>query len=172
MSAGDYLVFAVFARDLRSRPESEPADDDSPMSIDEVLAYFDEPETKYIRTPNDDSWQQSVASLTASGVLVENDAGYELDGSLHDLAREIVADHQHTVTRFDFLDEQWLVREVSLYPTEGAVYRLGTGPDGAVTIQELSMASLADVLAGVITTLPSILNPDVPPMLKNPTARA
>jgi hypothetical protein len=165
MSAGEYLVFAVFARDVRARPEPGPKNDDA-MSIDEVLAYFDEPENKYLRTPSDDSWQQAVTSLAAREVLVKEAGGHALHPSLHALAREIVADHQHTVMRFDFLDDQWLVREVSLYPTEKTVYRLGTEADGSVVIQELSSAALADTLAGVVSTLPNLLNPDIQPMLK------
>lgn len=170
LSAGDYLVFAVFARDTRGSAEVEQGPGD-PMSIEEVLAYFDEPETKVVRTPNDESWQRSVQSLAAQRVLVKREHGYEVHPSLHALAREIVADHQHNVVRFDFLDDQWLVREVSLYPTPDSVYRLGTEPDGSVLIQELSASSLADVLAGVVVTLPNLLHPEVQPSLKQPGMR-
>jgi hypothetical protein len=163
MSPGDYLVFAVFARDLRAVPEEVPND---AMSIDEVLAYFDEPEHRTARVPDDEAWEASVKSLAQQRVLVEKPHGYELHSSLHALAREIVADHQHNVVRFDYLDDQWLVREVSLFPTPDSVYRLGTEPDGSVLIQELTASSLADVLANVVGTLPSLLNPDALPTLK------
>lgn len=166
MSASDYLVFAVFARDVRQSPE--PTNGEAPMSVDEVLSYFDEVETKVVRSPSDDTWVASIATLTASGVLVEAQDGYAMHPSLHAVAREIVADHEHTVTRFDFLDEHWLVREVSLYPTADAVYRLGSEPDGAVVIEELSTVSLADSLASVVGTLPNLLNPDAPPSFKHP----
>jgi hypothetical protein len=163
MSPGDYLVFAVFARDLRSAPEDAPND---VMSIDEVLAYFEEPEHHTARMPDDEAWQASVKSLAQQRVLVERPHGYELHSSLHALAREIVADHQHNIVRFDYLDDQWLVREVSLFPTPDSVYRLGTEPDGSVLIQELTASSLADVLANVVGTLPSLLNPDALPQLR------
>jgi len=166
MSAGDYLVFAVFARDVRAAPEP-PTNGEAPMSVDEVLAYFDEPETKVVRTPSDDTWQASIAALGEQGVLVEGDDGYHLDPDWHPLAREIVADRQHTVSRFDFLDEQWLVREVSIYPTGESVYRLGTEPDGSVVIEELSTVSLADTLAGVVGTLPNLLASESPATLKS-----
>lgn len=176
MSAGDYLVFAVFARDLRSKPEAEESDDgaDAPMSIDEVLSYFDEPETEYVRTPSDESWQRSVDGLCKDGVLVATKSGdgYQLHPSLHAVAREIVADRQHTVVRFDFLDEHWLVREVSLYPTRETVYRLGTQADGSVVIEELSTGALMTVLEQVVTTLPNILSPDMPPMLRGAALHA
>jgi hypothetical protein len=168
MSPGDYLVFAVFARDLRGVPDETPAD---AMSIDEVLAYFDEPEHKTARLPDDEAWQGSVAALAKQRVLIEKPAGYELHSSLHALAREIVADHQHNIVRFDYLDDQWLVREVSLFPTPDSVYRLGTEPDGTVLIQELTASSLADVLANVVGTLPSLLNPDAVPQLRSVQAR-
>lgn len=164
MSPGDYLVFAVFARDLRALAEDVPTD---AMSIDEVLAYFDEPEHKTARMPDDEAWQSSVKSLASQRVLVEKPHGYELHSSLHALAREIVADHQHNIVRFDYLDDQWLVREVSLFPTADSVYRLGTEPDGTVLIQELTASALADVLANVVGTLPSLLNPDAAPGLRS-----
>ncbi|MEE8408349.1 MAG: hypothetical protein V3T05_01965 [Myxococcota bacterium] len=166
LSASDYLVFAVFARDVRQ--SSEPTNGEAPMSVDEVLSYFDEAETKVVRTPSDETWVTSIATLTSSGVLVESKNGYTMHPNLHAVAREIVADHEHTVTRFDFLDEHWLMREVSLYPTGEAVYRLGTEPDGAVLIEELSIASLADVLASVVGTLPNLLNPEAPPSFRHP----
>ncbi|HSI05556.1 MAG: hypothetical protein ACAI38_04445 [Myxococcota bacterium] len=168
MSSGDYLVFAVFARDLRGAREDTPVD---AMSIDEVLAYFDEPEHKTARLPDDEAWQASVTSLAKQRVLVEKNGNYELHSSLHALAREIVADHQHNIVRFDYLDDQWLVREVSLFPTPDSVYRLGTEPDGSVLIQELTASSLADVLANVVGTLPSLLNPDAVPQLRSVQAR-
>jgi hypothetical protein len=168
MSSGDYLVFAVFARDLRGAREDTPVD---AMSIDEVLAYFDEPEHKTARLPDDEAWQASVASLAKQRVLIEKNGNYELHSSLHALAREIVADHQHNIVRFDYLDDQWLVREVSLFPTPDSVYRLGTEPDGSVMIQELTASSLADVLANVVGTLPSLLNPDAVTELRSVQAR-
>ncbi|MBI3178604.1 MAG: hypothetical protein HYZ27_03025, partial [Deltaproteobacteria bacterium] len=164
LSAGDYLVFAVFARDVRGEPGAAVAH----MSVDEVLAYFDEPEAKVTFAPRDDAWQASLASLTAAGVLVQTSGGYALHATFHDLARQIAADRQHTLTRFDFLDDHWLVREVSLYPAGSAVYRMGTDTDGAVLIEELSAASLANVLAGVVGTLPNLLNPEAPATLRNP----
>ena len=174
MSAGDYLVFAVFARDVRAAPEP-PTDGEAPMSLDEVLAYFDEPETRIVRTPSDESWQASLAALGEQGVLLAGEDGYRLDPIWHPLAREIVADRQHTVTRFDFLDEHWLVREVSLYPTGESVYRLGTESDGSVLIEELSAATLADTVAGVVGTLPNLLSADTTltsPVLVGQTPKA
>lgn len=166
MSAGDYLVFAVFARDLRAAPEPDPQDDDAPMSLDEILSYFDEPETKYLPTPSDESWRRSVETLCRDGVLVETASGYELHPSLHAVAREIVADRQHTVARLDYFDDQWLVREVNLYPTQETVYRLGTRSDGSVVIEELSTQALEDAVRQVVSTLPNILNPDAPAPIK------
>ena len=68
------------------------------------------------------------------------------------------------------LAEHWLVREVSIYPTEESVYRLGTEPDGSVVIEELSTSSLADTLAGVVGTLPNLLTADA--SLKSPLLAA
>lgn len=170
MTASDYLVFAVFARDLRATSEAEP--EDAPMSVDEVLAFFDEPETTSLHSPSEDCWQRSVEILCHDGALVKTGDGYALHPSLHAVAREIVADHQHTIMRFDFLDEHWLVREVSLYPTAGTVYRLGTKPEGSVVIEELSTTTVVRVVSEVVTTLPNILNPELQPMLRSAAIQA
>ncbi len=167
MSPGDYLVFAVFARDLRAKPA--PSDDaTNPMSLEEVLAYFDEPESKQVRAPTDESWEASIHALTRLGVLERQGDSHGLKKRWHPLAREIVADRQHVISRFDYLDEQWLVREVSLYPTRDSVFRFGSAPDGAVVIEELLPVALANVVAGVVGTLPNLLNPEAPPTLKHP----
>jgi hypothetical protein len=167
LSAGDYLVFAVFARDVRASPQAATGPD-APMSIAEVLAYFDEPEAQGIQAPSDDSWETSIVTLTRLGVIERQGDNYRLQARWHPVACEIVADRQHVVSRYDFLDEQWLVREVSLYPTRDSVFRLGTESDSSVVIEELTTTTLANVLAGVIGTLPNLLNPEAPPVLKHP----
>lgn len=157
LSAGDYLVFAVFARDVR-RADAEESPDT--MSVEEVLSYFDEPESPFTNPPQGDSWSASVNSLAKLRVLVERDQGFELHPSLHPLARELAADRQSIVRRFDFLDDQWLMREINLYPTSDTVYRLGTSPDGSVVIQELSISGLERVFRGVVSTLPKLIEAD------------
>jgi len=164
MSASDYLVFAVFARDLRAAPATTSGES---MSIEEVLAYFDEPEQPSARAKTDQGWQASIDALQKQKVLVKTKGGYELDPQLQPLVREIVADHQHTIVRFDFLDEEWLVREISLYPTPDTVYRFGTEPDGTVAIEELSSRALSDLLAGVVGTLPNLLASEAVPTLRS-----
>jgi len=170
LSAGDYLVFAVFARDLRQSAPAENADDDA-MSVDEVLAFFDEPETQYIRTPNDEAWQTSVRNLHDQGIVEPHGDGWILTKALRPIAQEIVADRQQSVMRFDFLDDNWLVREVSLYPSDNGAFRLGTDADGTVIIEELTQQTLAEVIADVVRTLPNLLNPRVPSMLRGAHAR-
>ncbi|MEL6339860.1 MAG: hypothetical protein AAFP04_04050 [Myxococcota bacterium] len=158
LSAGDYLVFAVFARDVRGLEEDSSSE---PMSVDEVLSYFEEPESRFVRSPNNDSWTRSVANLARLRVLVERDHGYELHPTLHPLARELTADRHSAVHRLDFLDDQWLMREVNLYPTTDTVYRLGSSADGSVVIQELSVSGLESVLSRIVSTLPNLLESEL-----------
>jgi len=155
LSAGDYLVFAVFARDVREGAPAGAAGD--AMSIDEVLAYFDEPEAKSSGLPESDAFAESVAALAARGVLVGKLDGQRLDPAFHALARELAADHQHTISRYDFFDEQWLTREVHLFPTSDAVFRFAAESDGGVLIEELSQSALAAKVGAVVGTLPSVL---------------
>jgi len=154
MTPGDYLVFCLFARDVRHRPKQ---DDDRPMSLDEVLSYFDEDEPEPTEAV-DESWQKSVDELCDRGVLVQTQDGHSLHENFHSLAKEIGAERQRSITRFDFFDDQWLVREINLYPTDHTVYRMGTNSDGSVTIQELSAAELKTALEEIICTLPDIMD--------------
>jgi hypothetical protein len=154
LSAGDYLVFAVFARDARATPARSESED--AMSIDEVLAYFDEPESKFAHAPTNDGWQASVRALAGKGVLVSQGDGYALHSSYHALARELVAERQHCFSRFDFTGDSWLVRETNLYPTGSSVYRLDSGREGDVVIEELSAAALSTRLAATLMSLSAL----------------
>jgi hypothetical protein len=158
LSSAEYLVFAVLARDLRGRSQNTET-----MSISEVLAHFDDG-----GGGSDVLWQESLQTLYERAVLVRAANGYELEGSYHPLAREIAADRQHTVMRLDYLEQEWLVREVDLYPTDSRVFSVGIRPDGAVSIAELSGTELADVVAGVVTTLPDLVHPQVVSHLQPP----
>ncbi|MCK5687668.1 hypothetical protein KAI87_00290 [Myxococcota bacterium] len=166
LSAGEYFVFAMFARDLRASAPTET--DESHMSVEEVLAYFDEPEPVLGTTAKDDAWSEAVATLIDKGVIKRSQETCVLRSAYHPLAREIVAEHQHTVIRFDFLDEHWLVREVNLYPSGERVYRLGTDSDGSVLMAELDAVQLGDIIAGVVTALPDLLEPEVKPSIRAP----
>ena len=159
LNAGDYLVFALFVRDARELNPLPASDgEDAPMSVDEVLAFFDdEPEAEGSGGAPDDGWSRSVEALCEIGVLERKKENLQLSSDYYPLAREIAADRQRTIARFDFLDDQWLVRELSLYPTEGSVYRLGTERDGSVLIEELSTRDLNQAINRVVSTLPDIL---------------
>jgi hypothetical protein len=170
LSPGDYLVFSMFARDIREE-HKQPKDDEVPMSVEEVLAFFEDGEQDDAKTnsadnpststqTHDDDWRRSVDGLLHDGVLVKEDKGYALHPSLHALAAELVADQQHALLRFDFLDGRWLVREASFYPTLGTVYQIGSQPDGSVHIEELSKEALASAIRKVVSPLPDVVDAD------------
>src|SRR6185369_11673808 len=80
-SPGEYLVFAVFARDVRSATKT-----DDHMTLEEVLACFEEPAGQHV--PQDSDFQRHTSALVERKLLVRDDAGnFRLIESLHGFAR-------------------------------------------------------------------------------------
>lgn len=149
-SPGEYLVFAVFARDVRAAPPDQ-ADH---MTLEEVMACFeDEPST----VPRDSDFEKHAHTLTDRGLLTKDATGnYALHNSLHGFARGLSSDKYDAFTRYDFIDDEWLIRETTVYPVPSSVFLLSSLADGAVAVQELGADELYEVLAQAIATLPDV----------------
>lgn len=147
---GEYLVFAVFARDVRSAPPDQ-ADH---MTLEEVMACFeDEPTT----VPRDSDFEKHAFTLTQRGLLTKDNTGnYALHDSLHGFARGLSSDKYDAFTRYDFIDDEWLIRETTVYPVPSSVFLLSSLADGSVAVQELGADELYEVLAQAIATLPDV----------------
>lgn len=167
-SPGEYLVFAVFARDVR---ESEATVDH--MSVEEVLACFDD-EAEIPQIPRDSDFQRHTQSLHERALLEKDDAGnMRLVAQLHPFARGLSSETYDAFTRYDFIDEEWLIRETTIYPVDQSIYLLSSLSDGSVSVQELDAEKLHEVLAQAIATLPDIAdNPNRPRLAKDFFLRA
>ncbi|MCC6809304.1 MAG: hypothetical protein IT381_17885 [Deltaproteobacteria bacterium] len=170
-SPGEYLVFAVFARDVRATAEDSVVEDH--MSIEEVLACFED-EAEIPTIPRDSDFRRHAESLQERALLEKDKHGnHRLVKSLHAFARGLSSESYDALTRYDFIDEEWLIRETTIYPCEGAIYLLSSLADGSVSVQELDGEKLHEVLAQAIATLPDISdNPAKPRFAKDFFLRA
>ncbi len=168
---GEYLVFAVFARDVRAAPEAKSGEDR--MTLEEVLACFDD-EAEVPSIPNDSDFRRHTQTLVDRELLMRDTAGsYQLAVSLHAFARGVSSETFDAFTRYDFIDEEWLIRETTIYPTEDSIYLLSSLADGSLHVQELDEAKLTEVIAQAIATLPDISdNPSKPRFAKDFFLRA
>jgi hypothetical protein len=158
-SPGEYLVFAVFARDVRA--SAEPKGDR--MTLEEVLACFDD-ESDLPAIPRDSDFQRHTQSLVDRALLSRDAAGsYTLASELHAFARGMSSETYDAFTRYDFIDEDWLIRETTVYPTSDSIYLLTSMPDGGVSVQELDSHKLNEVMAQAIATLPDISDDPLQP---------
>jgi len=170
-SPGEYLVFAVFARDVRA--VAEPKSGEDRMTLEEVLACFDD-ESDVPSIPNDSDFQRHTQTLVDRDLL-KKDAGnnFTLATELHAFARGMSSETYDAFTRYDFIDEEWLIRETTIYPTSDSIYLLSSLSDGSVSVQELDSQKLSEVIAQAIATLPDISdNPMKPRFAKDFFVRA
>ncbi len=151
-SPGEYLVFAVFARDVRAAK----VDKSDHMTLEEVLACFeddDEPSS----VPRDSDFVKHTEALAGRGLLhADGNGNYRLDKSLHGFARGLSSEKYDAFTRYDFIDDEWLIRETTIYPVPNSIFLISSLHDGSVSVQELDEEQLFEVLAQAIATLPDI----------------
>lgn len=169
-SPGEYLVFAVFARDVRAPKKEAPK---NAMTMEEVLACFDdEPGASHI--PQDSDFQKHTAALLERGLLLgDQSGGHTLSAQLHEFARGLSSETYDAFTRYDFIDEDWLIRETTVYPVPQSIFLLSSLADGSVNVQELDQEQLYEVIAQAIATLPDVSdNPARPRFAKDFFLRA
>lgn len=152
MTPGEYLVFAVFARDVREKKEA--ASDH--MTVAEVLACFED-EVSVAHVPRDSDFEKHTNTLSTRGLLFRDGAGnFALAKHLHAFARGLSSETYDALTRYDFIDDEWLIREATVYPADHAVYLLSSLADGSVSIRELDSEQLFEVIAQAVATLPDV----------------
>ena len=151
MTPGEYLVFAVFARDVR-----EAKDVADHMTVEEVLACF-EGEAPAPHVPRDSDFEKHTKVLSSRGLLSQDASGnFALAQNLHAFARGLSSETYDALTRYDFIDDEWLIREATVYPSAHSVYLLSSLADGSVSIRELDTDQLFEVIAQAVATLPDV----------------
>lgn len=99
--------------------------------------------------------------LLAAGVLIEDGDAYIPRPALHALLEGLPRGQRHGLIRFDFGEDDWLVRETLFYMTDGGLFCVRVNSDGTVVLDEVDGAGLRSQLLsalGPLTPAP----PDAP----------
>lgn len=100
--------------------------------------------------PSERQWLQALERLTKKGVLHGQDGGYELRPFLHDLARGMVQEKRYVLTRFDYGDGDWRVRDATFVPVPGSLFWLRPTEAQGLAIRELDGDALTHALQAAI----------------------
>jgi len=105
--------------------------------------------------PSDPSWEALLGQLESKGVIRRDKLGHpQLKPAYHELARALGEQGRTSFVRFDFIDEDWLIRETSLLPVEGGLFFLGPTPEGHIALRELDQERLELALRAAVGPLP------------------
>lgn len=108
-----------------------------------------------IPVPSESQWLAALERLAARGVLHGQEGGYQLRSFLHDLAIGLVQRTRYVLTRFDYGDGDWLVRDVILVPVPGSLFLLHPTHDQGLRIRELDGEGLTKALHAATEVLSS-----------------
>jgi hypothetical protein len=110
-----------------------------------------EEETRLLRGSG---WDRALAGLTKKGALRRTEGGLRVRPALVELARALGESEQHTFVRYDFGDEEWLLRETTFLPAPGGLFFLGATHGGDIVLEELDGSSLKAGLHAAVGPLP------------------
>lgn len=99
-------------------------------------------------------WDAALSSLLKKGVLRQTDQGLRVRPSLVELSEALQLSERHTFVRYDFGDDEWLMRETTFLPAPGGLFLLGAGADGELLVEELDGPSLKAGLESAVGPLP------------------
>jgi len=137
----------------RSVVKSDPADVFSSPS-EEHTAVARPPSYKS-SLPSDPTWESHIAALESKGAVKRDKLGHpSLHPTFGDLARGLTEQGRTSFIRYDFVDEEWLIRETTFLPVEGGLFFLGPTPEGTIAIRELDADRLDAALRAAVGPLP------------------
>ncbi len=112
------------------------------------------PATEVRAKVGDPIWDEALEGLVHKGVVVVTDDKIRLRPALADLVRSIGKSPRHSFVRYDFGDDEWLVRECTLLPVDGSLFELTQDAQGQSRIRELNGEGLRVALMSAVGPLP------------------
>lgn len=105
--------------------------------------------------PSDPRWEAYLLQLEIKGVIKRDKLGHaSLRPAYTELARALSERGRTSFVRYDFVDDEWLIRETTFLPVEGGLFFLGPTPEGAIGVRELDAARLDLALRAAVGPLP------------------
>ncbi|MBN2359019.1 MAG: hypothetical protein JXR83_06170 [Deltaproteobacteria bacterium] len=105
--------------------------------------------------PSDPRWEAHLLQLELKGVIGRDKRGHALlRPTFAELARALAERGRVSFVRYDFVDDEWLIRETTFLPVEGGLFFLGPTPEGAIGVRELDATRLDLALRAAVGPLP------------------
>jgi hypothetical protein len=180
MSLSEYFVFSALAGDLKRRKKkhserviagptssnsrainhvqgrgpsvviSSTVDDDG-TPIRGMLRDMPPELGSDVSIPSVKNWEEALDRLIEADIVVEKGNRHSLRPYLHDLADGLTSQRRYILTRFDFVMEDWIVRDASFVTVPGSVFKLQAGAQGRMAIQEMSQSDFTSELWRVMS---------------------
>ncbi|MEE2902763.1 MAG: hypothetical protein VYC39_10545 [Myxococcota bacterium] len=95
-------------------------------------------------------WLKALESLEKKGVIMRRKDSHALRPFLRDLSDGLTQRSRYVLTRFDYLAQEWVTRDLTLLSVPGSVFMLQTHANSVIHIKELDAQELDKKLASVI----------------------
>ena len=129
------------------------------MPVDEIkrrLAEIDDLPDRSLGEFNK-RWNRQLLSLQKKDYLeADADGQPQLCPGLRAIASNLSTKRQNTFVRYDYVDEEWLLRQLVLYPQKETTIQLGSLADGTIMMAAMTDERLADSIAEVVGSLPNL----------------
>lgn len=104
---------------------------------------------------DDPVWDGALAGLVQKGLFrINARAHLEPSLGLRQLMWGLGQSTRHTLVRYDFGDDEWFMRETTLVPVDGSLFRVGIAQAGQVVLEELNGERLRTALSDAVGRLP------------------
>jgi hypothetical protein len=91
-------------------------------------------------------WNEAVEGLVKKDLVVATDGRFRLRAYLEDLAVGLATRRRLVLTRFDFAEDDWVVRDVTLIEVPGSIFLVQTTDRSVIRIVELDGDALGRIV--------------------------
>lgn len=95
-------------------------------------------------------WIKALESLENKGVIIRRAEGHELRPYLRDLSDGLTRRSRYVLTRFDYLNQDWVTSNLTLLSVPGSVFMIQTNANSTIHIRELNVNQLDEMISSVI----------------------
>ena len=95
-------------------------------------------------------WLSALKSLEEKGVVMRRKEGHVLRPYLQDLSQGLTRRSRYVLTRFDYLNDEWVTSDLTLLSVPGSVFMIRTEANSTIQIQELDVDQLGKEITSVI----------------------
>ncbi len=105
---------------------------------------------RMLPVPCEDEWRVALHGLSDKGAICKIGETYQLRDSLEELALGLALGTRHILTRIDFREQDWVVRDATLIHVPGSLFWLHPTDDGGLLIREVDPDMAKRAIRGTI----------------------